>query len=469
MARGYPTGPPDGFWLNGLVQAQVEEVSENRVRLTVEVPGHDVKHAVEHAASDIAESVKIPGFRKGKVPMPVLVARVGRDRIYAEAVESHIGGWFRNAAARARIYPVAQPEYSFDLPDSDRQGWRFTATVDVQPKPEVVDWTTLEVPRAEVDVPEEDVAAELEALRSGVAGLSPVEGRRVQEGDVVVVDVVEPSGEAQRDYVVEIGGGRLVPEIERALVGMSVGGTESVEFEVADDASARLEVVVKEIHEKVLPPLDDELARAASEYESLDELRGDIEAVLREQVRAQVDAAFRAAAVDVLVTASRIEAAGPLVDSRTRELVTGLVRSVESRGIAFDTYLQVIGTDTESLVERLRGEARQSVARELALEAVADRLELEVSDAEIVQLVREQAEQAGDDPEGVAESVLANEEARERLREDLRLRTALDRVAAEVKPISPELASARERLWTPEQETTPTDTKLWTPGSKEPA
>jgi len=455
--------------LNGLVQAQVEEVSENRVRLTVEVPGHDVKHAVEHAASDIAESVKIPGFRKGRVPMPVLVARVGRDRIYAEAVESHIGGWFRNAAARARIHPVAPPEYSFDLPDSDRQGWRFTATVDVQPKPEVVDWTTLEVPRAEVEVPEEDVVAELDALRGAVAELSPVEGRPVQEGDVVVVDVVEASGEAQRDYVVEIGGGRLVPEIEQALVGVSVGGTESVEFEVADDSSARLEVVVKEIHEKVLPPLDDELARAASEYESLDELRGAIEAVLREQVHAQVDATFRAAAVDRLVTASRIEAAGPTVDSRTRELVTGLVRSVESRGIPFDTYLQVIGADTEALIERLRGEARQSVARELALEAVADRLGLEVSDAEVAELVREQAEEVGDDPESVVESVLANEDARERLREDIRLRTALDRVAAEVKPISPELASVRDSLWTPEQETTPTDTKLWTPGSKEPA
>ncbi len=455
--------------MNGLVQAQVEEVSENRVRLTVEVPGHDVKHAVEHAASDIAESVKIPGFRKGRVPMPVLVARVGRDRIYAEAVESHIGGWFRNAAARARIHPVAPPEYSFDLPDSDRQGWRFTATVDVQPKPEVVDWTTLEVPRAEVEVPEEDVVAELDALRGAVAELSPVEGRPVQEGDVVVVDVVEASGEAQRDYVVEIGGGRLVPEIEQALVGVSVGGTESVEFEVADDSSARLEVVVKEIHEKVLPPLDDELARAASEYESLDELRGAIEAVLREQVHAQVDATFRAAAVDRLVTASRIEAAGPTVDSRTRELVTGLVRSVESRGIPFDTYLQVIGADTEALIERLRGEARQSVARELALEAVADRLGLEVSDAEVAELVREQAEEVGDDPESVVESVLANEDARERLREDIRLRTALDRVAAEVKPISPELASVRDSLWTPEQETTPTDTKLWTPGSKEPA
>ena len=99
------------------METQVEELPDNRVRLQVEVEPGDVRHAVEHAASDLAESLKIPGFRKGKVPMPVLLARVGRDRLYAEAVESHIG-WFRSAAERSRIRPVAQPEYGYDPPAS---------------------------------------------------------------------------------------------------------------------------------------------------------------------------------------------------------------------------------------------------------------------------------------------------------------------------------------------------------------
>src|SRR5438128_789749 len=119
-----------------LVQAEVEELADNKVRLRVEVPSHDVRHAVEHAASDLATSLKIPGFRKGRVPMPVLLARVGRERVFAEAVESHIGGWFWNAAARARIRPVAAPEYGYDLPTSDTHPFAFTATVEVQAKPE---------------------------------------------------------------------------------------------------------------------------------------------------------------------------------------------------------------------------------------------------------------------------------------------------------------------------------------------
>src|SRR2546423_12353267 len=135
------------------METQVEELADNRVRLQVEVGSDDVRHAVEHAASDLAESMKIPGFRKGRVPMPVLVARVGRERLYQEAVESHIGGWFRAAAARSRIRPVEQPEFGYDPPSSPDESFRFTATVAVQPKPELPVWSGLEEPYAEPDVP----------------------------------------------------------------------------------------------------------------------------------------------------------------------------------------------------------------------------------------------------------------------------------------------------------------------------
>ena len=113
----------------------VEKVGDDKVKLTVQVPAHDVHHAVEHAANDLAASVRVPGFRKGKVPMPLLVKRVGKERLYSEAVESHIGGWFWNAATRARVNPTAQPEYDYELPASENGDWQFSATVEVQPKP----------------------------------------------------------------------------------------------------------------------------------------------------------------------------------------------------------------------------------------------------------------------------------------------------------------------------------------------
>jgi trigger factor len=454
--------------LNGQVAVQVEELADNKVRLKVDVPREDIRHAIEHATSDLAGSVKVPGFRPGKVPPQVLRARVGEERLMTEAVESHIGGWFWNAAASTRIRPITQPQYDYDLPASEDDEWSFTATVDVQPKPEVADWTNLEVPYREAEIPPELVDQEIEVLRESVADLAPVEDRPAQTGDVVVVDAVEESGEAQRDLVLELGTGRVLEEVERALIGAAAGETRAIEYTLPDGSSRTTQVTVKEIKEKVLPPADDELARAASEFDTYAELGADIEASLREQLEDELDAAFRAEAVDRLVAASNATASGPLVDARARELLNQLGRSLDRRGISADLYLQLSGQTPEQLAEGVRAEAAQSVARELVLEAAADKLGIEVSDDEVDELIREQAEAAGEDPDEVVTQI--RESGRfETLRADLRLKETLDRIVSEVKRISPDLADARDKLWTPDKETAPTETKLWTPASKEPA
>jgi trigger factor len=369
---------------------------------------------------------------------------------------------------RRRTLPNPQPDYTFELPASDRDAWRFTATVDVQPKPTLADWRSLEVPKADVEVPAEALDEELEALRRSVAELIPVEGRAVQNDDTVVLDLVNEKGEMQRDYVAELGVGRLVDELEEGLLGMAPGETKEIAFELADDSTATVSVTVNEIMEKVLAPLDDDIARAASEFDTLSDLRADIEDGIRAQLEERAESAFRMAAVDRLVEASAVEAAGPLVETRTRELVTGLVQSVERRGVAFDTYLALSGITAEEVVARMRAEAQQSVARELVLDALADELGVDVSDEDVETLVREQAADADDDAD---EALVRLREGGgfEQLREDLRLRRALDRLADEVQPIGLELAAARDSIWTPEKEKTPADTKLWTPGSKEPA
>jgi trigger factor len=449
------------------MQTQVEELPQNRVRLEVEVPKEDVQHAIDHAASDLAGALKIPGFRKGKVPMQVLLARVGKERLYSEAVESHIGGWFRNAAVSSRIRPVEQPEYGYDLPDSPDDDFRFTATVAVQPKPEVADWKQLEVPRAEPEIPTELTDQEIEALRDSAASLVPVEGRAAQEGDTLVVDLVR-DGEAERDYVVELGVGRLLPEIDAGLIGMSAGESKEIEYQAQDGTNQTLQATVKEIKQKDLPPVDDELARAATEFDTLEELRADIEGRFRAQLEAEIEREFRAAAVDRLVEASNVDASGPLVDARASELLAGLARSLEQQGISLENYLQLSGEEPATLQQRLREEAARSVARELVLDGVADDLGLEVSDEELDQLIREEAVGEDEDADEVVARIRESP-VLERLREDLRLRKALDRIVAEVKPIPVDLARAREKLWTPEQEKAPDDTKLWTPGTKEPA
>ncbi len=460
---------PDPCWQNGrILKAKVEELPNSRVRLQVEVPSTDVKHAVEHASSDLAETAKIPGFRKGKVPRAVLMARLGRDKVFAEAVESHIGGWFLNAAANTKIRPVAQPELTYDLPTTDDETFNFTAEVPVQPLPEVADWSSLEVPAAEPEVPAELVERELEALRASVAELIPVQDRPAKDGDVLVIDLVDESGEAQRDYVVQLGAGRLLEDLERGLRGMSTAETKTITLAAPDGGEKRAEVTVKEIKEPVLAPLDDELAKSASEFETMAELRAEIELRLRELVEAELNSEFRSTAVDRLAEASNVSVADALVDARANDLLTGLLRSLERRSLNVETYLQLTGQSPEQLRDAVRAEARQSVARELVLEAAADKLGVEVSDDEIKDLIREEAEGAGEDAEDLIAQVWERGRP-DRLRDDLRMRKALDRITEEVKRIPVDLAHARESIWTPEKDKPETATKLWTPGSKETA
>jgi trigger factor len=447
------------------MSAQVEELPDNKVRLTVDVPKDDVHHAVEHAASDLAESVKIPGFRKGKVPMPVLVSRIGKERLFSEAIESHIAGWYGNAIARTRIRPAENPQLDYELPSSDDQDWRFTATVSVLPKPAVADWRQLQVPYAEPEVPEDYVEHELNALRVTIAELSPVDDRPAQQGDTVVIDLVTSDGEGQRDYVVELGTGRLLPDLEDQLVGMQVGETKEIHLERPGEAEAApVQVTMKEIKEKVLPPLDDDLARSASEFDTIGELRADVEQRLREQLEAEADEAFRRATLDRLVEASNVAVSGPVVDARTRTLLRELDGVMRRSGGSLDAYLQLSGETAEALVARLREQAAASVAGEMLLEAAADELDITIGDEEVDQSFRERFDEADTIIEQAKEAGAYESE-----REAMRLAQALDRIAAEVERVPPEQAAAREAIWTPDKEKPKTDTKLWTPGSKEGA
>jgi trigger factor len=446
------------------VKTKVEELPESRVRIDVEVPEEDVAHAFEHAASDMAESLRVPGFRRGKAPVPVVIARVGREAVWQEALRGHLDSWFWSAAETSGIHPVANPEVEFeDLPD-DGGTFKFSATVAVMPKPEVADWGTLEVPFAEAELPPEAVDAELDRLRETVAELAPVEDRAVREGDTVVLDIVGEGVPPQRDYVTEVGADRLVNEIDDALPGMQRGDTKSVQIQGAE-SPLPVDVTVKEVKEKVFPEIDDELARSASEFETLDELRGEIESRLLEQLTEELELRFREAAVDALVKASDVETVEPLVERRTAELWSGIARSLQMRGISTETYLTMTGQSADEVVARLRAEAEQSLARELVLDAAADKIGVEVSDEEIDELIASQSEE-GDDVEE-SKRLLQENGGYERIRADLRLKKALDQIVAGVQRIPVELAAARDKLWTPEKEKEGTKMNIWTPGSEE--
>jgi trigger factor len=298
-----------------------------------------------------------------------------------------------------------------------------------------------------------------------VAELAPVEDRPAELGDTIVLDLVADDGGGQRDYVVELGSGRLISELEEQLVGMNAGETKEIQLDRAgEEEGVKVEAAVKEIKEKVLPELDDELARSASEFDTLGELRADIEQRIRDQIEAEVDEAFRRATLDRLVQASNVQVSGPLVDARTRTLLRELDAVLQRSGGSLDAYLQMSGDSPENLVARLQEQAAASVAGELVLEAAADQLGIEVSEEEVDEAFRDRFEE----PDKIIEQARAAG-AYDTERENMRLARALDRIVEEVERIPPEQAAARDAIWTPDKEKPTTETKLWTPGSKEPA
>ena len=443
------------------MEAQLEQLGEDRVRLTVEVPASEVHHAVEHATHDLADRVRVPGFRAGKVPREVLVQRIGKQRLLTEAVESHIGSWFWSAARTQRVRPTEQPSYQYELPSGADESWQFRAEFPVQPPVVPADWTTLEVPRLEVEVPDEIVEGQLQVLQQGVASLSPVEGRPARPGDVAVIDIEDDDGHGQRNYVLQVGADRLIEVLDDKVRGLLPGDSDEATWEVGDGSTQSAVVRLNELYERVLPPLDDSLATAASEFDTLDALRADITDRITDLLEREVESQFRMAAVDELLEASNVDPAALVVDMRTRDLLNAFVRQLEARGLDPVAYLRATGISGADLELRFREEARQQIGRELLLEAVADQLAIEVSDDEI----REDLREDGESDEDIEEFIEAG--GADRVRPDLRLRKAVDRIAAEVQPISQELAKARESIWTPGKEEGVTAEKtLWTPGTR---
>jgi trigger factor len=254
----------------------------------------------------------------------------------------------------------------------------------------------------------------------------------------------------------------VVDELEKGIRGLLPGDTGPVEWELPDRTMRSVDVTLKELYEKVLPPLDDELAQASSEFDTVDELRADINERILKLLEEKIEAQFRVDAVDELMKASKVEPAGLVIEVRTRELINAFLRQLDAQGIDPSAYLRMMGMTGPDLEKRLRAEAAHTIARELVLEGVADMLGIEISDDDI----RNELSEEGESDEDIEEFMAAG--GPDRVRLDLRLKRAVDRIASEVKPISQELASTRESIWTPgKEDDVDVEKKLWTPGDKE--
>jgi len=456
------------------MRTSVTELGDSRVRVEVGIEADAVQHRLERAAHQLARDMRMPGFRKGKVPPQLVIQRVGREAVLEQALRDSLPEWYERALLDTGITPVGDPKLDVpSLPDAG-EDLSFSIEVAVRPKATLGAYRGLEVGRAEVEVPEDAVQGELDRLREGFASLDPVD-RPAAKGDLVVIDFSgtvdgEPfEGSDATDLMVELGAESLLPEFDRALTGTTAGDEPTVEVRFPDDhqpeglagKQASFAVTVKEVREKQLPDLDDEFAAEASEFETLEQLREEIGSRIAAALGARIESDFQEAAVDAAADAAQIELPKELVHARAHEMWERLERSLASRGASAETYLQMQGKSREEAVTDLESDAQRALRREATLAAIAETEGIEVSDEEMVAAL--QPGEDGETPERLLERLRANGRD-ELLREELRLRKAAELVAGSARPIPQEQAVAREKLWTPEKEKAKGgEGGLWTP------
>src|SRR5262245_45912881 len=232
------------------METTVKELPDSRVRVEVDVDSKDVEGSIEQTAKQLGRDMKLPGFRQGKVPPEMVVQKLGRQAVLTQALEGSLAGWYEKAMLESGVNPVGDPQLDLgDLPEEGKP-LRFSVEVAVRPEAELGEYKGLEVGREEPEVPKEAVDGELGRLQEGFAKLNPVE-RAAKPGDVALIDYEgkidgEPfEGGSAKDYLLELGGGRVLPELEHALEGAKPGDERQATVEFPDDYPAE-EVAGKE-------------------------------------------------------------------------------------------------------------------------------------------------------------------------------------------------------------------------------
>jgi trigger factor len=468
------------------VKTSVTELPESRVRVEAEVAPDEVERRLQQTAKALGREMKIPGFRKGKVPPPMVLRRVGREAVLDETLRSSLGSWYVDAIDAAGIAPVGDPDVALgDLP-GEGEALTFSIEIGVRPTAELGEYRSLEVGRREPDIDEEAVESEVAGLRDRLARLEAVD-RPAEKGDFVVVDYAgtidgEPfdGGEA-RDQLIELGSGRLIPGFEEQLEGATAGDERSVEVTFPGDygaeqlagKSAQFAVTVKEVKAKELPELDDDFASDAAGFDTLEELREDVRQRLREADERQVESEFREAAVDAAAANARVDVPAGLVQGRAGELWERLSSTLARQGISREAYLRISGKTEEEIVEEARPDAERALRREAVLAAIVEAEGIEPTEDELLEALEHSAEHENTTPDKLMER-LEQAGRLDTLREDLATRKAVDLLAESATPIAAERAKAREKLWKPgdaEEDTAAGEApaeqpgKLWTPGS----
>lgn len=427
------------------MKTTVEKLENDRVSLEVEVDTQEVESALDRAYRKVVKTVNLPGFRKGRVPRPVLERHFGVEVLYEDALDELLPKAYSEAVDEAKIEPIDQPEIDV-IEFAAGKPFRFTAEVQVKPEVKLGEYKGVEVKRVRERVTDQQVDEVLEQYRQSQAQLVVAERDTVESGDFATIDFEgfvdgKPfQGGAGKDYQLEIGSGQFIPGFEDQLVGAKVGTETEVNVTFPTEyhhdelagAEAVFKVTVSEIKVKELPELDDEFAKDVSDKDTLAELRAMIRENLETEANRRADERLRNAVVEAVAERAEVNIPEVLIERERDSIAQDFMRDLQFSGIDPNAYLQQNDMTIDSLKEEFSPQAEQRAKGALVLEAISKAENITVSDEDVDARIEEMAGPESDENKDYRQR-LNQPEMRDRLSSTLQITKTIDLLIEQAK------------------------------------
>jgi trigger factor len=378
------------------MKVNAEKIDKYTTVLEIEVDAVKVNKAFERAFQKLSQTVSIPGFRKGKAPRKIIETRVGKDAIKEEALDFAIPESYSAALKEVNIEPVDRPDLDI-VQMEENKPLIYKATVVGKPEVQLGEYKGIKVEKPAPTVTDEEMLEQLHSLQQRHAKVVVMDGAEVNNGDFAIIDFEGfVDGEAFKggkaeSYPLEVGSGSFIPGFEEQLLGAKAGekrtvkATFPVEYFVPELAGkeAEFQVTVKDVKRKELPELDDDFAKEASEFATIEELKADTRNKLEEKAAARIQREYNDNVMKQVVDNAEVDIPGVMIDQRSARMLSDFTLNLRQRGLSLEEYLEHAKTTVSELKEKYNEAAKDAVKRDLVLEAIAKAENVEVTNEDI--------------------------------------------------------------------------------------
>ncbi len=440
---------------------QVEKLEKNMAKLTIEVPAAELDKAIEAAYQKNKGKISIPGFRKGKAPRKMIEQMYGKEVFYEDAANELIPENYEKAYDECGEEIVSSPKIEVVQLEAGKP-FIFTAEVALKPAVTLGKYKGVKVDKADIEVTDAEIEAEINTERENSARTIPVTDRAVKDGDMTVIDFegfvdgVAFAGGKGEDYPLTIGSGAFIPGFEEALIGAEIGVETDVNVTFPEDyqadelagKAAVFKCTVKEIKEKELPELDDEFASEVSEYDTFEEYKESIKTRIANKKEEAAKSAKEEAVIDAIIADAQMDIPDAMVETQQRQMVEEFAQRIQSQGLSMEQYMQFTGLTPQALIEQVKPQAMKRIQSRLVLEAVVAAESMVASEEDFEAEVTKMAEAYQMENDKVKE--LLGENGKKQVMEDICINKAVEFVVANAKEAKPAAKKAKKEEATEE-------------------